>query len=384
MAGISKKRIKTKKGEVIRYFITYRDIFGKQHTSGYYETIKEAKKHLWEFEEVKTDSKNITFGKIFKLFMDKAKLKYAMSTYDTYNVYYKKYLQELNPIKYDSVNSIAMQGFFDDIEKKSTPHVAEHCLKLSRAATNYAIKHKLVNHNIFCEIEKPKPPKADINHLTIEELKEVLNECKRSYREYYPLLFTFIGTGAREGEILALEKADFNYDEGYISITKQFTQARLVYKTKTESSNRKIYLFDELKEVLYEHIKTLKPDNPLLFPSRTGTYLRGENFRKRVFYKILKLCGITKRVRLHDLRGSYIDMILSSGLSVKFAQNQVGHARTETTLNVYARNNDDMITNATNTLNTFFKKCEANVSQKENRGNSKIIAFPQNRCKSKQ
>lgn len=374
MAGISKKKIKTKTGEKVKYTITYTDIFGKRHTSGYYETIKEAKRDLWKFDEVKTD-KNITFGQIFKLFLDKAKLKYALSTYDTYNIYYNKYLKQLDGIKYDSVNSIAIQGFFYDLEKNSTPHVAMHCLKLARASTNYAIKHKLIEKNIFNEVEKPKPPKADINHLTIEELKNVLEMCKKCYREYYPLLFTFIGTGAREGEILALETTDFNYEQGYIEITKQFTQARLVYKTKTESSNRKIFLFDELKEVLKEHIKTLKPDNPLLFPSKAGTYLRGENFRKRCFYKILKLCGINKRVRLHDLRGSYIDMVLSSGLSVKFAQNQVGHARTETTLNVYAQNNSDMITAATSQLNTYFKKNQQKISKIKNEGNNKIIPF---------
>ena len=48
MAGISKKRIKTKKGYITKYTITYRDVFGKQHTSGVYETLKEAKKHLYE------------------------------------------------------------------------------------------------------------------------------------------------------------------------------------------------------------------------------------------------------------------------------------------------------------------------------------------------
>ena len=152
-----------------------------------------------------------------------------------------------------------------------------------------------------------------------------------------------------------------------------------MYKTKTESSNRRIYLFDELKDVLFEHIQTLKPDNPLLFPSKAGTYLRGENFRKRVFYKLLKLCGINKRVRLHDLRGSYIDMVLSSGLSVKFAQNQVGHARSETTLNVYARNNNDMITSATNQLNSIFKKCEQNVRLNKKTSENKIIPFPKSR-----
>ena len=47
MAGISKKRIKTKNGEVIKYTISYYDVFGKQHTSGIYDTIKEAKRDLF-------------------------------------------------------------------------------------------------------------------------------------------------------------------------------------------------------------------------------------------------------------------------------------------------------------------------------------------------
>ena len=42
MAGISKKRIKTKNGEITKYTITYYDVFGKQHTSGIYDTIKES------------------------------------------------------------------------------------------------------------------------------------------------------------------------------------------------------------------------------------------------------------------------------------------------------------------------------------------------------
>ena len=46
MAGISKKTIRTKKGTVIKYTISYYDIFGIQHTSGIYDTKKEAKKDI--------------------------------------------------------------------------------------------------------------------------------------------------------------------------------------------------------------------------------------------------------------------------------------------------------------------------------------------------
>ena len=61
------------------------------------------------------------------------------------------------------------------------------------------------------------------------------------------------------------------------------------------------------------------------------------------------------------MRGSYIDLILANGLSIKFAQDQVGHAKSETTLNVYSRNNEDMIKNAIGRIeNIFSKKCEQN------------------------
>lgn len=376
MAGISKKRIKTKKGIITKYTITYRDIFGKQHTSGLYETIKEAKKHLMDFENINPEKQNITYGEIFQYYLNKARKKYAPTTVENYERYYKNHFQKISGIRYNKIESITWQSFFDNIAQTS-PHVAQDCLKMGKAAVNYCIKHGLIEYNVFNKVEKPEVPKADINHLAVDELKQLLAECKSSYSEHYALLYTFIGTGAREGEIFALTKDDFNYEEKSITINKQFTRNRLVSKVKTASSNRTIYIFDDLAEILKSHIETLDKDSPLLFPNRAGNYINASNFRIRFWYKLLKLCNINKRVRLHDLRGSYIDMVLSSGLSIKFAQNQAGHSKSETTLNVYARNNHDMISKATRKIDEIFnQKCEQNVRITKNSRNNKILYFP--------
>lgn len=378
MAGISKKRIKTKTGEKVKYTITYTDIFGKRHTSGYYDTLKDAKKELKKFENpIITNS--VTYGFVFQNFLKKVQNKNSDNTYMNYNRYYNMHFKKYDDIDYQKVTSLYWQEFFDELAKSSSPYVSQLCLKMCKAAVNLLIKHDILEKNIFNKVEPPKLPKADINHLTIEELKDVLKMCYKCYKSYYPLLYTFIGTGAREGELLALEKADFNIAENYITISKQFYKGKLLNHPKTASSNRKIYIFKELADALKEHIKTLSPDNPLLFPNSAGGYIRPENMRRRVFYPLLKLCGINKRVRLHDLRGSYIDMVLSSGLSVKFAQNQAGHSRSETTLNVYARNNTDMIEAATNQLNSFFEKNQQNVSKKIKTPENKIIPFPKKR-----
>ena len=116
-----------------------------------------------------------------------------------------------------------LQKLFDEIELKS-PYIAETCLKFAKAAVNYSIKHsKRIKNNIFNEIEKIKLPKADINHLTIQELFLVLDGCKEYFPDYYVMLFTFIGTGLREGELIALEKEDFNKNYMTIDINKQYT-----------------------------------------------------------------------------------------------------------------------------------------------------------------
>lgn len=49
-------------------------------------------------------------------------------------------------------------------------------------------------------------------------------------------------------------------------------------------------------------------------------------------------------------------MSLSSGLSVKFAQNQAGHSKTQTTLDIYARYHQDMRKKGMEVLNEIFSQ----------------------------
>ena len=66
--------------------------------------------------------------------------------------------------------------------------------------------------------------------------------------------------------------------------------------------------------------------------------------------------GITKRVRIHDLRATYINLTLSNGLGIKFAQKQAGHKKSQTTLDVYASCNNDMNKKARGVLNEIFSQ----------------------------
>ncbi len=112
---------------------------------------------------------------------------------------------------------------------------------------------------------------------------------------------------------------------------------------------------DDIIEILQKHIKSLPEDTNLLFPSQVNGYLNVDNLRRRVWQRLLAYVGITDRVRIHDLRGSYADIALDNGASIKFIQNQLGHKKAQTTLNIYMKNSKDMIEKALGGMNGILK-----------------------------
>lgn len=360
MAGISKKTRTYKNGKTkIFYTITYRDIFGKQHTAGCYNTKAEAKEHINDFNDVNPDISEITFEQILKAYMELVLPTYSHTTQATYNLYITNHFEELFPLKYDKISSITLQKFIDSIVQEHSPFVAQLCLKIAKSVCNYALKHKLIKENKFLVVDKVVVQPKKIHHLTEEQESEVLRTCKELYPKYLVMFQTLMGTGMRIGELLALEVTDINYNNKSIKVNKQFTKG--VFKGGTKDRGKKVimlerdvYLSDDIINALNEHIKTLPTDSKLLFPNKSNGYLNVDNIRKRVWQPLLVAVGIDKRIRIHDLRGSYADIALEHGASIKFIQNQLGHAKSQTTLDVYMKNNQDMINKALGVLNGVF------------------------------
>ncbi len=115
-----------------------------------------------------------------------------------------------------------------------------------------------------------------------------------------------------------------------------------------------LYITSDIIVALKEHIETLPESTEILFPSKANGYISADNLRRRVWQPLLVYVGIADRVRLHDLRGLYADIVLQHGASIKFIQNQLGHQKAETTLNIYMKNNPDMIKQALGELEGIF------------------------------
>ena len=134
----------------------------------------------------------------------------------------------------------------------------------------------------------------------------------------------------REGELLALTPADFDFEKRTVSINKSYQRLNgqdLITTPKTEKSNRVITMPQFLAEEIQDYIKMLYgigPDDRMF--TVTKSYLHREMDRGA------KEAGIP-RIRIHDIRHSAVSLLIDMGFSATAIADRVGHESIDITYN---------------------------------------------------
>lgn len=128
--------------------------------------------------------------------------------------------------------------------------------------------------------------------------------------------------GIREGELLALTPADFDFEKQTVSITKSYQRIKgqdLITEPKTPKSNRVVKMPDFLSAEIQDFIGQLYDigDSDRIFMI-IKSYLHHEMDRGA------KESGV-KRIRIHDLRQSHISLLIEMGFSAVAIADRVGH-----------------------------------------------------------
>ena len=175
-------------------------------------------------------------------------------------------------------------------------------------------------------------PAAVVGAMKNDEEKEVEIWTKEEYLKFSeavmdkPLSFyafeVLYWTGIREGELLALTPADFDFDNNTMRINKNYQVVKgreIITTPKTKKSNRVVkipqFLADEIKDFM-KCFYDLKPNQRLFFKSKG--YLGHEITRGS------KKAGI-KRINIHALRHSHISLLIDRGFSALDIADRVGH-----------------------------------------------------------
>lgn len=173
-----------------------------------------------------------------------------------------------------------------------------------------------------------------------EEHKEMLFWTKEEYKKFSfemmdkPVSFyafeMLYWCGIREGELLALTPADFDFENETVRINKSYQRLHgedVITAPKTKKSIRTIKMPTFLVEEMQEYLKMLyglkKKDRIFTV---TKHYLHHEMDRGA------KAAGV-KRIRIHDLRHSHISLLIDMGFSAVAIADRVGHESIDITYN---------------------------------------------------
>jgi integrase len=208
-----------------------------------------------------------------------------------------------------------------------------------------AIPFRWAISNPARDVRPPALPSTEIKPPSIEEVQRLLAAASGPLRVFLRLS---ANTGARRGEVLAVQWRDVDLDEGRVVIRRSLvhtpTSGLVIRETKTgRKGHRVIGIGPNVVSELTAHREEqaghaagqLLPPPMWVFSHDGGITPWRPDFVTLKFNRLRKTQGL-ERVRLHDLRHFVATSMLSDGLPVTTVSKRLGHARTSTTLDRYS------------------------------------------------
>ena len=150
------------------------------------------------------------------------------------------------------------------------------------------------------------------------------------------LYVTALGTGLRQGELLALRWQDLDLIAGKLTVRhtlQRFT--RTLAPTKTERSRRTLRLPHQVTTALIAHRErqAVVALSGLVFSTAGGEPLHSVNVTLSL-QRTLRRLGLPRR-RFHDLRHTFATLALEAGEDLATVSRALGHTSVATTADVY-------------------------------------------------
>lgn len=297
-----------------------------------FATKKEAQAWEREFLMQKQADVNMTFESFAQLYEKDMKPKLKLNTWLTKeSIIQKKILPYFGKRKLSEITAKdvmdwqnAIRELTDAKGKPYSPTYLKTVHNQLSALFNHAVRYYGLQVN----------PAAKAGNMGVEERREMLFWTKDEYLKFadammdkplsYYAFEMLYWCGIREGELLALTPADFDFEKRTVSINKSYQRLNgqdLITTPKTEKSNRIITMPQFLAEEIQDYIKMLYGIGPndRMF-TVTKSYLHREMDRGA------KEAGVP-RIRIHDIRHSAVSLLIDMGFSATAIADRVGQDR---------------------------------------------------------
>jgi integrase len=150
---------------------------------------------------------------------------------------------------------------------------------------------------------------ARVRYLTIPEAKRLLNACDRIFRT---LVQAALETGARYGELAALQVHDFNPDTGTVAIPQSKT-----------GKARHVVLTDE-GAAFFRQVCAGRAGSELMFHKPDGgAWLK--SFQQEPMAEACANAGISPPITFHGLRHTWASLAVMAGVPLLVVAKNLGH-----------------------------------------------------------
>lgn len=347
--AVYKSKIATKDGRQYFFRIKYKDILGVTHdyTSQKYKTLKDATNEETVYKlqvmQKSISTSMLTIDQIWKEYYLWKSNKVKKQSLPRNIVAYNKYISILGKFKVDELNINHYQLFKKKLNdcnlsvgyKNKIQGLFVNLIKYSNKyySTSTEIL-KFVEH--FEERDKIK---KEMLFFTYEEYLKFIDKVDdMDYKIFFKVLYFM---GLRQGECLALNWNDINFEKKTMKISKTLTskikgESYTISSPKTKSSCRILPIPKNVLEsllILYNIARQFTDFKKEWFVFGNSLPFRETTIQVKK-NKACKLAAV-KQIRIHDFRHSCASLLINKGASIALVSKYLGHSNISVTLNTY-------------------------------------------------
>ena len=338
----------------------------------YYDVKLQIVNGTFQNEEPKRMKFQALYEKWLKFYTDKVE-ESTLAT--TKRIFDNHILPELKDFYVDKI-TVLQCNELAVLWKSQAPKTFLRYIRYTSNVLQYGVSLQVIPSNPMSKIVRPsierKPDdesqKDSDGVYSKEELEIFLNACKQEL----PLKqFTFFRvlaySGMRKEEIYALTWSNVDFENEVISVKKALKSGvknkKYVKAPKTKHGTRDIpidsqtmkilkkWRIEQAKELFKLGINAEANKEQLVFQNRNNSFLSPDKPRQWN----LKVCNKynLKYITIRGFRHTYASMLANAGVLPKQAQLFLGHAKFETTMNIYTQGTKDMEKIAFNKFNEY-------------------------------
>ena len=305
------------------------------------KTIKEGRQKVAELtlKEKNTVDKGVTLEKAYKLYLSDCEAKgMSKNTIQCKKTAYKHFSAFAQTCVY-RISDKDLVRWQNELKENNSDASVKSSRAMFSAFMNWCVKKKIISENPFKYVDGVKYKAKEKDFWTYQEFQQFMQYVPNDYKLFFQLLFF---CGLRKGEALALYGTDFDRDKHEIHIQRNLINLGSYFEyrdtLKTDKSRR---------IVPYPAWLDIPDTNEPIFLKTWYKSIYD------VFSKAINESGV-KRILLHDIRHSYVSMLIEKGVDLFTISKLVGHSNIQITSSIYAHLYD----NKMQEIQSIFNKLE--------------------------